>query len=135
MNIPIFNDLSDAQKEELKKAATAYNKPFLSDIADTVTLESECGQSFAIPREVANKSGFLKPLMCTYLQDKLSLPVKAACLKIYAKACWFQKYTDSLWWMRNYREIQDDEIQNLLDTADYFLDDFCKQTINDRNDR
>lgn len=132
---PIFNDLSALQKEELKKAATYYNKTFLNDIADTITLESECGQCFAVPRSVANKSGFLKPILSQYLQDKIPLPLSAFCLNLYSKACWFQKYTDSLYWMRSYREIQENEIQSLLNTADYFLDDFCINTINDRNDR
>lgn len=133
---PELNSLCPQEKSELETASRILKKPFLNDLAQTITVESADGKSFAIPFTTAQKSGFFSPIIKNYSSlEKIPVPIESISLDLYAKACWFEYYTSSLFWMRNTGKIKDNQIDDLLATADYFLDDFVEKTMNDCNRR
>lgn len=124
-----LNSLSTKQKEELREIPSELypvEKGILQAMAEAITLESECGQPFLIPKL---KSGLLNE------NEIKILPFKASTLKLFQDACWFMYFTDSLYWMRCYQSIKQDQIDQLLQVEDYCKSDFVRKTINETNQR
>ncbi len=132
---PILNNLSAQDKQELEDGATKLNKPFLRDLAQTITIRSECGRDFAIPLKIARETQQLNMQLSDQTTSPIQLNVKAQLLDLYSKASWYFYYTDTLFWMRSYRMLTAENEKDLLCAAGILGADFIKRTINDSNQK
>lgn len=132
---PILNNLSITDKQTLQDAAEKCNKPFLRELAQTITIRSVDGQNFAIPLKVARETQKLSMQFSDQNSPPIQLDLNAQLLELYCKASWYFYFTDTLFWMRNYRMLNSENEWDLLRAADMLGADFIRRTINDANQR
>lgn len=133
--LPALNNLNPQEKKELEDAATKLNKPFLRDLAQTVTIRSECGQNFAIPLKIARDTQKLSMQLSDQNTPPIQLNLKADLLELYCKASWYFYYTETLFWMRSYRMLTSENESAMILAANQLGADFIKNKINDTNQR
>ncbi len=132
---PTLNNLSITDKKTLEDAAVKFNKPFLRDLAQTVTIRSEDGQNFAIPLKIARETQKLSMQFSDQNSPPIQLNLNAQLLELYCKASWYFCFTDTLFWMKSYRMLDSENVGDLLRAADMLGADFIRRTINDANQR
>lgn len=132
---PVLNNLSIADKQTLEDAAVKGNKPFLRELAQTITIRSVDGQNFAIPLKVARETQKLSMQFSDQNSPPIQLNLNAQLLELYCKASWYFYFTDTLFWMRNYRMLNSENEGDLLRAGDMLGADFIRRTINDANQR
>lgn len=132
---PTLNNLSITDKKTLEDAAVKFNKPFLRDLAQTVTIRSEDGQNFAIPLKIARETQKLSMQFSDQNSPPIQLNLNAQLLELYCKASWYFYFTDTLFWMKSYRILNSENVGDLLRAADMLGADFIRRTINDTNQR